>query len=58
MLWLDLALGLCQQPAHTVPSKLTFGGGLVGGFRGAATKFSKENQLLEADPELQVQNIE
>jgi len=41
-----------------VSSKLKFAGGFIGGFRGAAEEISIENQLLGADPELQVQNIE
>jgi hypothetical protein len=34
------------------------GGGSTGGFRWAVAKISTENQLLGADSELQVQNIE
>ncbi len=37
---LDLAIGLYRQPAHTVSSKLKFGGGFIGGFRWAAEKIS------------------
>jgi hypothetical protein len=58
MPWLVLASELCRLPVHTVPSKLTFDGGFIGGFRWAVGDISIENQLLEADPELQVQNIE
>jgi hypothetical protein len=45
-------------PAHTASSKFKLGGRFIGAFGWAAEHISAQNQLLEADPELQVQNIE
>ena len=55
---LDLAWRCKTSPSHVVPSMRMLGGGFIGGFvRGCSVK-AQENQRLEADPELQVQNIE
>ncbi|WP_146749272.1 hypothetical protein [Paracidovorax anthurii] len=54
---LDLVWAV-RQPVHAVPSNVTFDGGFIGGFIGAAEMIPLKNQLLGIDPELQVQNIE